>query len=338
MLCIEQFTCAKDPSNPHTNEDHTVVMPGSVLAVMDGATDITGNCYDDLLGLGATGGRLASRAVMRALHEFAARPFDALPEPAQIVAVANASLRAVYDRLGISMADATSGHVRFRTTLAAAFFAGDDVRMVCIGDTALRINGGEVLRHDFPADKVFSAARSIAWGLLKARGADPDAMTDATRKLIVQGLSGDSLLPEPLTPQDGMTIADQVINDPRVIAAFGNDKDRIAEVLALGLMGVRRNPGVFSADVIDGYADASAAALCRDIPLAELDTLEIFSDGYPEIPDSPTLAAWEAALRHVDAVDPDRIGPYASTKGCAPGRFGDDRTILIARRTPPPIV
>lgn len=334
MQCVEVFTCPKDPRAPHSNEDQAVIVPGTVLAVLDGATDITGQTYDDRLGTAATGGRLASRAAMHALQDMSAGPFADLPEVAQIVAVASAGVRAVYTRLGISMDDVASGRHRFRTTLAGAFFAGGRVRLVCIGDCAIRVNGRDVLRRDFPADRVFSAARARGWAMLAARGQTPEAIRPVVREMIVRGLGPDTPPPAPLTPQDGAAICAGVGSDSDVLAAFGGDAARVADVLASGLAGVRRDPAAFGAEVIDGLADPTPHALSRDLDAAEIETLEIFSDGYPAIPDTPDLAAWEAALRHADTTDPDRIGPYASTKGCAPGRFGDDRTILIARPAP----
>lgn len=334
MNCVELFTCAKDPRAPDQNEDQAVVVPGALLAVLDGATDISGQRYDDRLGRAAAGGRLASRAAMHALQDMAAGPFADLPEVAQVVSAASAGVRAVYARLGIAMSEVASGRHRFRTTLAAAFFAGGRVRLVCIGDCAIRINGLDVLRRDFPADRVFSAARARGWALLAARGHAPEAIRPVVREMIVQGLGRSTPPPAPLSPADGAAISAAVAADADVLEAFGGNAARVADVLASGLAGVRRDPDAFGAVVIDGLADPTPHALCRDLDAADIETLEIFSDGYPAMPDTPHLAAWEAALHHADTVDPDRIGPYASTKGCAPGRFGDDRTILIARHAP----
>ena len=334
MLCIEAFSCAKDPLAPETNEDQLAIVPGTLLAVLDGATDISGHRYDDMLGPRATGGRLAARAGMRALLDLAAGPFAELPAPGRIVAAASAGVRAVYERLGISAEDVASGRHRFRTTLAGAFFAGDRVRLICVGDCAIRLNGQTLLRRDFPADRVFSAARAAGWAILAGRGLPASEIRPVVREMIVQGLSPRTPPPAPLAPDDGARIIGTVRADPAVLSVFGGDARRVADVLGSGLAGVRRDPAAFGAEVIDGLADPTAHALCRDIPLSELDTLEIFSDGYPALPETVSLAAWEAALRHADTVDPDRIGPFASTKGCAPGRFGDDRTILIARRAP----
>lgn len=336
MNCIEFFTCAKDPLSPDSNEDSAILMPGRLLAVLDGATDISGNRYDDILGRQATGGRLASQAAAHALTGMAKAPFEKLPEVATVIACANAGLRATYDRLGITQTDVKSGKHRFRTTLAAAFFAGDRVRLICLGDCAIRINGTEILRREFPADRIFSAARAAGWSILSERGEPAEAIRPIVREMIVRGLDPDNPPPPPLTREDGAAILASVLSDPESARVFANDTSRMADVLAVGLSGVRRNPAAFGAEVIDGLADATPFAISKDLAFDSLETIEIISDGYPATAETAHISAWEAALAHADKVDPDRIGPYASTKGCSPGRFGDDRTILIARRRPLP--
>jgi hypothetical protein len=57
--------------------------------------------------------------------------------------------------------------------------------------------------------------------------------------------------------------------------------------------------------------------------LADVHTLEIFSDGYPLVPEALTLEAWEAAYAQVEAEDPERYLKYLSTKS------KDDRSVMI---------
>jgi hypothetical protein len=94
---------------------------------------------------------------------------------------------------------------------------------------------------------------------------------------------------------------------------------------------VRTDPSAFNASVVDGVSHLDEVALCRDMALADIGTLELFSDGYPMMGDAPNIAAWEAALAHVDATDPERVGEFASTKGRVGAFFGDDRSILIVK-------
>lgn len=65
--------------------------------------------------------------------------------------------------------------------------------------------------------------------------------------------------------------------------------------------------------------------------LADVKTIEIFSDGYFKLAEKPTIESWEQAFAEVEELDPLKIGEYPSTKGSVGGQFTDDRTILIAR-------
>ena len=119
--------------------------------------------------------------------------------------------------------------------------------------------------------------------------------------------------------------------DPEVQTACG-DRAMIDSLLRAGLRGVRGDPERFDAVTLDGVGNPVDKVRTLQIPLADVDTLEIASDGYPVLPEQMEIAAWERALAEVDATDPDRIGSYAGTKGRTATTFGDDRSILIASR------
>lgn len=67
--------------------------------------------------------------------------------------------------------------------------------------------------------------------------------------------------------------------------------------------------------------------------LEQIESIELFSDGYFKIPEKPTIASWEEAFDEVEQEDPYKIHTYPSTKGSSKSSFTDDRTILIAKRT-----
>lgn len=331
MHHIEAFTCAKFPSAPDTNEDRIVAIPGRLLAVVDGATDLGGIRYDDRLGAGATGGRLASEAVAEALAIAGAGSFAALPDGRALVADLNAAIGAVYARLNLSAGDIASGRHRFRAAFSAALIAGDRLRLVALGDCTIRINGQVVLAHVFPGDVVLSKARSVAWSILSARGMAADAIRPPARQVIVQGPAS-AALPQGFQPGDAQTICGAVRADAAVLSACGNDLARIDTLLRVGLQGVRNDPEAFDAVTLDGHGDPSRFVRSLDLPLAEVSTIELASDGYPSAPETVSIEAWERALAQADATDPDRIGAHLSTKGRTATTFGDDRSILIASR------
>lgn len=329
MHYFQGFTEAKDPDRPDSNEDRLVAIPNRLYAVIDGATDLSGIRYNDRLGTAATGGHLAAQAVAEALAIHGAGAYQILPQAEDLAVQLNTAIADAYKRIGVPDEEIASGRQRFRAAFAGAFVCGDTVRLIALGDCSIRINGKAVLEHHFPGDTVLAKARAIAWSLLVARGLDTDTVRPIARQVIVQGLSTTIPLPAPLTEADRATIVDGVRADRLVLEVCHNDLDLIDFILSAGLEGIRANPGRFNAMVLDGVSDVSGFIRTMDVAKAAIETLAITSDGYPAVPGEVTLAAWEAALAHADNIDPDRIGPYASTKGRHGKNFGDDRTILI---------
>jgi hypothetical protein len=60
-----------------------------------------------------------------------------------------------------------------------------------------------------------------------------------------------------------------------------------------------------------------------------VDKIELFTDGYYGVSETATIAGWEGWLADIQRDDPYRIGLCPSTKGSAPGRNADDRSVLI---------
>ncbi|MFD2647341.1 hypothetical protein ACFSX5_05960 [Devosia albogilva] len=329
MHHFQGFTQAKNPDAPETNEDRIVAIPNRLYAVIDGATDISGLRYDDRLGQGATGGYLAAQAVAEALASVAAGPLASLPDPTELVGDLNHAIAATYERLRTAEPDIRSGLARFRAAFSAAFVSGDMVRLVALGDCAIRVNGRAVLEHHFPGDTVLSKARAVAWQILLDKGLSVAGTRAVARQLIVQGPASSAPPPESLTSVDIADVISAVRNDALVLEACGNDLALVDVILTAGLEGIRADPDAFHAAALDGVSDTGSSARVLDLPRSEINTLELATDGYPALPDGTGIAAWEAALAEADRIDPDRIGPYASTKGRVGKNFGDDRSILF---------
>jgi hypothetical protein len=82
---------------------------------------------------------------------------------------------------------------------------------------------------------------------------------------------------------------------------------------------------------LDGFKIPDRYIEHRSYPLAEVDTLELFSDGYFEPGASFGVASWEESFRAVEAADPHKIDRYLSTKGTTREALTDDRTYLGVR-------
>jgi hypothetical protein len=109
---------------------------------------------------------------------------------------------------------------------------------------------------------------------------------------------------------------------------------KIEAAFATGLLGNRRSRStadpLFGA-AIDGYCGAQPPLWSTLLPWGSFRTLELFSDGYVTPPTEVSIAAWEAGVRHMNDVDPHRVGAFPAVKGVIPGGHHDDRTIVILR-------
>jgi hypothetical protein len=83
---------------------------------------------------------------------------------------------------------------------------------------------------------------------------------------------------------------------------------------------------------LDGFAVPMALVRHVRLPLAEIASVELFSDGYFACADGLGVAAWEAMFDRIEREDPLKIARYRSVKGSgADGRKADDRSYLCVR-------
>jgi hypothetical protein len=85
------------------------------------------------------------------------------------------------------------------------------------------------------------------------------------------------------------------------------------------------NEDPYSYGSIDGVRTPTRFVGVRRIPLADLKTVELFTDGYIVPAPEPTIESWKATQVMVDQVDPLKINQYLEVKA------NDDKTILIKR-------
>ncbi len=75
--------------------------------------------------------------------------------------------------------------------------------------------------------------------------------------------------------------------------------------------------------VIDGTDTPSKFVKTFEYDLEKIHTIELFSDGYFDVPQEISIEAWERTFEKVEKEDPDKWKKYKSTKS------KDDRTIVI---------
>jgi hypothetical protein len=326
---IEAFTEAKTPSDPAGNEDQLLLLPGRGYAVIDGVTDRTGHRYDGLLA-----GQLASRTVQGAAASFLLDPAEAEVEPARLVAQLSEAICAAYQRHGVLDIARRDPARRFGATLALAAERADGWRFVLVGDSGVRLNGTELWLNENKLDLITASLRQEAYRMVAAAGGGPADQARVGRACAFHGAA--SLHPE-MRPwlDDGALARLHARCLEACLAQF--PAVPVADIERLLDGGIVTGQGQFqnntrsplSYAVLDGFAVPIDLVRVIERARAAVHTIELFTDGYFEPAAAPSVAAWEASFRAVERQDPEKIGRYPGVKGSTPGRFADDRTVII---------
>ena len=301
---------ARDLSVPP--DDVLLHLPGRVTAVFDGASDAEMRQVD-----GVPYGRAAALAAARAT---AALPDEAVDWPAARIL---SELSAAVGRC--IPADSPGGPAS--TTAILALETGEGIRLVGLGDSGYRLNGGPVENTDLMPDRASVAARLALFARLSQSRPRPEAEA-LSQRFIGLGL-GQALSEGAL---DAVT-ADAIIDEAIRAAAIPGAEDEIVRLLTEGLRSQFRlanNPDArLGYGILNGTEPLCASAVDRLIPRRDLGTLELFSDGYLSAPGEPTIAAWEAEHARLEARDPYHLETPAAVKGSTETRVFDDRTVAI---------
>ncbi len=333
---IEAFSEGKVFARPQDNEDAFLVLPGMGYAVVDGVTDRSGRLFGSLRG-----GRFAAGLVIRALADGLAAEDLAVDggeaRLARLLTLIDAFLRAGYAAHGRLDEARASADARAGATLALVFHDGDLLRMVAIGDSGVRVAGaiGEFLHLDAkPLDRITALIRRETWRRLEAQGAPPGQCDAVAMAAVARGLGA---APEGLAADDAQAIAARVATiSAREIPQIAPSD--IAQMIEGGVSAQRRfanrEDGDLAYGVIDGFGVPPRHVATRAWPRAQVTRIELFSDGYFDAASGFGVAAWEARFREIEALDPHKIGDFASMKGSGPDHWTDDRTYLGIDLTP----
>lgn len=309
---FESLTLPRDDALPAACEDSVVVLPPDFAAVIDGATDITGQRFG-----GQTGGVLAAGAIAAAFAEAWAGARRGGPDPfantADALKLADRAIAALYRRLGLT-GMAQDPRRRFRAAFAVATRRGGVWRGVGVGDCALRINDGPPILRDHPAEQVFAAWRAAMIA------DDPDLTEPDIRTALAGGL----------TQADAFArqAADRVTTDDPALA-------QRALMAGLGGMRAARPGDPLAFGVADGVGDMGNTFCWQvDVPVEGVEALALWTDGWLS-PAGHRVADWIDAAIAAHAADPRRTRLYPCVKGptlC--GRHDDMGLVLITRAQP----
>ena len=336
MKQLEAFTLGKIVGQPEANEDSLVIVPGRGYAVIDGVTARNETRYGTMRP-----GQFASRTVQKATELYILAQGDSA-QPAlhyrgavSFVSYLTEALRDAYAAHGRLDAVTADARLRGGCTIMAALIVGDRLEVAAVGDSGLRVNGTETLQVLKPRDDVTAILRREAWQFFAARGETEEACNRQAGLLTWQGTRH-----QPAgSPTAEAAVAAQI--EARALAAVRAHLPDAPEdeVRLLIEGGIANGQGRFQNVVgpylgyggIDGFGIPERYVESRSYALADIETVELFSDGYFKLGDGFGVAAWEAAFAEVEAEDPHKIGRYMSTKGTTPTILTDDRSYLGVR-------
>ncbi len=336
MHQLDAFTLGKKLAHPEANEDSLVIMPNLGYAVIDGVTDRNGTRFDGMLS-----GQFASRVVQRAIEVFLLaqgqpdQPDLQFQGAEHFIDYLGRAIHAGYARNNALESTAADFKLRGGCTVMAAMIIGDRLEIIGLGDSGIRINGTDLLQVLKPLDDVTAILRRETWRYFEALGLGEHECDRHASLMTWQGTQNQ--------PAGAPTAAPDVVAtiEQRALAACQGHLPHVpdAELLLLIQHGISHGQGKFQNVTepvlayggIDGYPVPHTFIVTRSYKLADVETIELFSDGYFKPGDGFGAAAWEAGFAEVEAEDPHKLGRYMSTKGTTPLQYTDDRTYLGVR-------
>lgn len=332
---IAAFSAAKDPDRPEANEDRFVVVPDRLYAVIDGVTDRTGRRYG-----GRAGGRVAAEAVETALLGLASDGTYAALDAHGLLARLEAAFQVEYSRYGVLEEARAAETSRFGSTLTLVVDRGDRYGFFFIGDSSVRLNAREIVDNDKDLDRITATLRGFAYRRLAAAGADPTTAELASRALCWRGT-------RTLASEAGPWLNESDLAAIREAALMRLSADLpripvsdITRLMLDGIVGAQggyqnRPEHILGYSCLDGFGPAAAQVRTFERSKSEVDTLELFTDGYFDLPGKATIAEWEAKADEVERVDFAKVDRYPSTKGSLGRVRADDRTVVIVSQGSP---
>jgi hypothetical protein len=312
---IECASFSKYRDGLRPGDDVPLILPGVILGVFDGATDAEGTMID---GVGA--GRFAALTVAQAAARIAMTDAGRRMDAPALLGVLSGALAQVTAHLALRIPPST--------TLAMAMDCGTDWRFVLLGDTAIRLNGREVLQKSKLIDDVSTHARVAVFAHIRQSEDDPDRAEMAARRAIFLGL--DQAVDEGVLDAD---LARAIIADTIRTTGLADHAAIVADFLKGGIRTQHAHANTTGHPLCFGTMNGTTAGLDDVIditrPKNSIHSIEIFSDGYPTLPESVSLTAWEAAFAAAEVLDFHKCGPLATVKGSTTTEFFDDRTVLI---------
>ena len=321
ILKVDFHAESKDPKKPELNEDRYVIVPGKAYAIIDGVSDKSGMHFD-----GETGGQIAGRIIEDVIRDSSLCGEDNFVDVEKLMMEFEVRFSAAARTYGI---DEIGG-----AQLVLVLENKTHFRFCVIGDAGLRINGEEVFRANFTIDRICANIRAIVWYFVDGAGADAATCDKVARAYAVNGLgtilgASDRLIDENTLADLRSAVIDAVAGvnpeiSPRLLEKAVREGLRIQPIYANRIH-------EFGFPCINGGQIPREYVTSFDRRRSEIETIELFSDGYFECPKGRTIVDWENHFQHVEAIDPKKLDEFRSTKGSSADQFSDDRTVVIIK-------
>lgn len=212
----------------------------------------------------------------------------------ELVAAMTKSLNEHIDQIGAGEIVKDTPEARPAALFTAARIVGDKLVITGVGDIACRING-QLVHNDLIITEELMIKKRIA-AMKQAVKEDPNLSEEELKKLGKAAIEDD--------------LKTQVKN------YFNNGNND----LGLG--------------IVDGDPVPDKFVKTYEFDLSNVETLELFSDGYYAVPTEPSIEVFEEAFFISEEEDPLRWDKYPAVKVPNAQQFSDDRTILIAKTKP----
>ena len=331
-MWIEAFTEAKTPNDPASNEDQLLILPGRGYAVIDGVSARTSHRYD-----GLTAGQIASHTVQQATAAFLLDPAETALDPTVLVKRIACAIRDAYQRHGILALARREPTRRFGATLALAAEGDGFWRLILIGDSGVRLNGSEAWQSDTGPDLVTSSLRKGAYRQVAIAGGTSADQARVGRACAYHGTAQ-------VHPDMRPWLDEALLAEVRAgcLAACQSRLPNVpvGDILRLLDGGILAGQGDFqnntnsplSYAVLDGFETPIPLVKVIDREPSTVSSIELFTDGYFAMAETPSVAAWEASFQEVERIDPEKIDCYPSPKGSTASSYADDRTVIVIHR------
>ena len=313
-LSVPKSRDLKDPG-----DDVVSVLPDKFYGVFDGATDTTGTFRGP-----CSPGRFAATSAAQAMLRQVLQPQGPVTEPQVWLADMNAAIRDGLHNLGVPQA-------RVSTTAAMAIPIGSDMHFLMVGDSGLRINGRDITHMTKDVDRLFTQVRLETRQVLRAQGLQGDTLESATRELVFKGLD---------PSRQATVLPSKVLEILAQVSAACQGKlmpdamDCLPDMVSRGISGgqyqfANQSGHSLAYASVDGSQTRGKDLRYFSRPMADVKSIELFTDGYMSCPQSGvSVMDWEANFAQDEAQDPEKIGRYAGVKGSTEAYFSDDRTVL----------